>query len=287
MTKNENNSPHEMKSDAFNQKEKILQEADRMLSIIKNINRQGGITTQLQIAAACIELQHLDWYLYDTYYLKMINRDDFPDLLKLEKYIRSFRNVEQDFWNDRFGGHHNPKQREEDIEAISHLQEDVMLNNERLSKYDEEYLDSWKEIKTDIEMLSEIFSYLIRITIAEFDSIYQEIRGLKANTISRKRNIRNNFREFVLKKEQTEEIIRKLHRLIDNKVNTAAIRIINEAMWIDLISLPTAPSVKEEFPNITCDDSYVNRILDLQKPVKNGKVDEEKLNKIREKFEKE
>ena len=104
-----------MKSDAFNQKEKILQEADRMLSIIKNINRQGGITTQLQIAAACIELQHLDWYLYDTYYLKMINRDDFPDLLKLEKYIRSFRNVEQDFWNDRFGGHHNPKQREEDI----------------------------------------------------------------------------------------------------------------------------------------------------------------------------
>ena len=136
-------------------------------------------------------------------------------------------------------------------------------------------------------MLSEIFSYLIRITIAEFESIYQEIRGLKANTISRKRNIRNNFREFVLKKEQTEEIIRKLHRLIDNKVNTAAIRIINEAMWIDLISLPTAPSVKEEFPNITCDDSYVNRILDLQKPVKNGKVDEEKLNKIREKFEKE
>ena len=73
------------------------------------------------------------------------------------------------------------------------------------------------------------------------------------------------------------------------KKNTAAIQIIVEAMWIELIDKPSAPSVKEEFrDNITCADTYVNKILKLGevKPKKkNGIVDEERLDKIREEFE--
>ena len=57
-------------------------------------------------------------------------------------------------------------------------------------------------------------------------------------------------------------------------------------MWVDLIDKPSAPSVVDEFrDNITCADTYVNRILDPEKPKKNGKVDEDLLDKIREEFE--
>ena len=45
MIEKTNNNAIEMKSDVINQKEEFLQKADRMLSVIKNINRQGGITT--------------------------------------------------------------------------------------------------------------------------------------------------------------------------------------------------------------------------------------------------
>ncbi len=100
---------------------------------------------------------------------------------------------------------------------------------------------------------------------------------------------RNHFREYVKDSARTDEIIAKLHCLIGNKKNTEAIKVINKAMWIDWIFLPTAPSIKEEFDSITCDVSYVNRILDPNKPQKNSKegliVDEELLDKIREEFE--
>jgi hypothetical protein len=60
-------------------------------------------------------------------------------------------------------------------------------------------------------------------------------------------------------------------------------------MWVDLIDKPSAPSVVDEFrDNITCADTYVNRILkdgEVKPKKKNGKVDEELLDKIREEFE--
>lgn len=108
----------------------------------------------------------------------------------------------------------------------------------------------------------------------------------KANDAQRKvKQSRNQFHEFVKDSTRTDEIIAKLHCLIGNKRNTEAIKVINKAMWIDWIILPTAPSIKEEFDRITCADTYVNRILDPEKPKKNGKVDEDLLDKIREEFE--
>lgn len=112
----------------------------------------------------------------------------------------------------------------------------------------------------------------------------------KANGAQKKvKQSRNQFHEFVKDAARTDEIIAKLHCLIGNKRNTEAIKVINKAMWIDWISLPTAPSIKEEFDRITCADTYINRILDPNKPQKNSKdgliVDEELLEKIREEFE--
>lgn len=291
MIENTNKNTIEMKSDIINLKEEFLQKADRMLSVIKNINRQGGITTQLQMAAACIELQCFDWYLKDIYLEKVIDSNDFPGLPILEEYIRHFKDIEQDFWDDLYGGHQNTKQREEDIKIISYLEEEI-INNEHLRQYKEDYLDSWKELKTDIDMLSGIFNYLLRIVVSELDSIYQEIRKqeeeAKQNATSQKmRGPRNNFREYIKDKERTEEIIGKIHRLIGNKTNTAAADIFKEAMWIEWIERPTIPSIKAEFPTITCSPSPISKKLNEgeKKPQKGGKVDTELLDKIRKKFE--
>lgn len=292
MIKKTNNKTIEIKSDTMNLKEEILQKADRMLSVIKNINKQGGITTQLQMAAACIELQCFDWYLKDTYLEKVIDSKDFPDLPKLEEYIRLFKNVEQDFLDNLYGGHHDTKQQEEDIKIISYLEEEI-INNEHLRQYEEDYLDSWKELKTDIDMLSGILNYLLRIVVSELEGIYQEIRkqeeGAKHNATSQKmRELKNNIREYIKDKERTEEIIGKIHRLIGNKTNTAAVNIIKEAMWIEWIEKPSAPSVVDEFrDNITCADTYVSRKLKEgeEKPKKGGKLNTELLDKIRKKFE--
>ena len=291
MIENTNKNTIEMKSDIINLKEELLQKADRMLSVIKNINRQGGITTQLQMAAACIELQCFDWYLKDTYLEKVIDSNDFPGLPILEEYIRHFKDIEQDFWDDLYGGHQNTKQREEDINIISYLEEEI-INNEHLRQYKEDYLDSWKELKTDIDMLSGIFNYLLRIVVSELDSIYQEIRKqeeeAKHNATSQKmRGPRNNIREYIKDKERTEEIIGKIHRLIGNKTNTAAADIFKEAMWIEWIERPTIPSIKAEFPTITCSPSPISKKLNEgeKKPQKGGKVDTELLDKIRKKFE--
>ena len=290
MIENTNNNTIEMKSDVIDHKNEILQKADRMLSVIKNINRQGGITTQLQMAAACIELQCFDWYLKDTYFEKVIDINDFPDLPKLEAYIRLFKDIEQDFWDDLYGGHHNTKQREEDIKIISYLEEEI-INNEHLRQYEEDYLHSWIELKTDIDMLSGILNYLLRIVVSELEGTYQEIRKqeeeAKHNATSQKmREPKNNIREYIKDKERTEEIIGKIHRLIGNKKNTAAINIIKEAMWIGWIERPTASSIIQEFSdNITCSESYIIRLLKEAKPTRNGKIDEEKLDKIRKKFE--
>jgi len=112
-----------------------------------------------------------------------------------------------------------------------------------------------------------------------------EIQLSKKEETPKGHKLRNHFCEYIRNKEQTEEIIGKLHRLISNKKNTAAADIIKEAMWINLIDRPTIPSIKKEFPTITCSTTPISQKLNEALPTKNGKVDEELLGKIREKFE--
>lgn len=180
MTKNENKDILEITSEMHPQKDEILRRADRALSVINNINREGGIVTQLQMAAACIELQSFELYLLNTYNDNVIDRNDFPDLPTLEKYIRLFKNAESDLWDD-IVEHDYPEQREkqegEDQEVIFSLK-DLIVNTERLRKYEDcdDYLDSWKKIQTDIDMILNILYVVLRDIILDWESIFQIIR---------------------------------------------------------------------------------------------------------------
>lgn len=59
MDKTENNKIVDMETNVFKQK------ADSILFVIRNINRQGGIVTQLMMAAACIEVLKFVYFLQD------------------------------------------------------------------------------------------------------------------------------------------------------------------------------------------------------------------------------
>ena len=87
------------------------------------------------------------------------------------------------------------------------------------------------------------------------------------------------FREFVKVAEQTEEVMGKLHRLIGNKTNTDALKIIVEAMWLDMLDKPTSTSIYKEFSTITCSETIISKRLNEPKP----SVQKE-LDKIKKKF---
>ena len=287
-----------LKQDNMNEKKNIelfetnsnefRKKADRVLSVIKNINRQGGITTQLMMAAACIEIEYFYWYLLEiTHTGKEIDKNAFVKCSELVKYIRLFKDAEHDLFTTLL--YDNSKQREDDEEIISYLKEEIYSYKD-LSEYMDydDYLDSWKGLQTDHGMLCKMLYHIIQYTILGLEDTYQIIREpiATANTTSKKkRKTRNNFREFIRDKERTEEIMGKFHRLIGNKTNTLAADIIKEAKWIEWIDMPTIPSIKEEFPNITCSATPISRKLNEALPTKNGKVDTDLLDKIREKFE--
>jgi len=92
------------------------------------------------------------------------------------------------------------------------------------------------------------------------------------------------FQEFINPKEawRTEVIIQKLHRLIGNMTNTQALRIITKAVWIGWIGdtsekgkpiLPTATSILNEFPTITCSAQQISKILKEPRPTKNEEIE--------------
>ena len=102
MAINKTKEIFEETSNVLPQKDEIQQKASRALSVINNINLDGGIATQLQMAAACIELQSFELYLLNTYNDNTIDRNDFPDLPKLEEFIRLFKNARNDFYDNNF-----------------------------------------------------------------------------------------------------------------------------------------------------------------------------------------
>lgn len=88
------------------------------------------------------------------------------------------------------------------------------------------------------------------------------------------------FKEFVKDPFKTDFVIEKLHCLIGNKTNTDAIRVIRDAWWIGWLSKkPTATSIKEEFPTITCSATVISNVLTEHKPNENA------IEQIRRKYE--
>jgi len=279
------NEIFELKTDEFRKK------ADRILSVIKNINRQGGITSKLMMAAACIEVHSFEMYLLN---ISIMHREKGIGITsikmsEIEKYIRLFNDAYHDLFSSM--SYNNEEQEQNDADTIFDLVEEICCNK-RLSELVDhcEDLDSWKELRTDHDMLRTLLHTVIDGTVIALEDIYQIIRDPKysANQATQmKRRPRNDFREFIKDKEMTDEILEKIHRLMGNKINTAAADILKEAMWIDWIDRPTIPSVKAEFKNIKCSHTPIsNKIKEGErKPMKLGKVDKELLKNIKDKFE--
>ena len=83
-----------------------------------------------------------------------------------------------------------------------------------------------------------------------------------------------SFREFIKDAGQTEEIISKLHRLIGNKTNSDALKIIAKAMWIGWLDKPTASSIQREFSTIQCSAQQISKRLNEPKPTHVGMLEE-------------
>ena len=166
MDKIENDKTLEMGTNVFKQ------ETDRILSVIKGINGQGGIATQLMMAAVCIEVQKY------VYFLQNITHSEDRDirliginqkLSEIDMYIRSFKDVQYDLISSEV-----PKQREEELEIIRDLKERIFEGNEfrSLHQDDCDYLDSWAGLQTDIPILWRILYDSIKNVIFELDSLY-------------------------------------------------------------------------------------------------------------------
>ena len=143
-----------------------------------------------------------------------------------------------------------------------------------LQEYDKKHeKDNLKNI--NLSIIDEVEASLHPETQKRIHDSYMKSHGGKSSNKPIK-----TFREFVKDAQRTGEIIEKLHRLIGNKTNTEALKIITEAMWIDLLNRPTATSIKNEFATITCTPTIVSRCLNEPKPTR-----ETDIEKIKMKFE--
>ena len=286
MTNIESNDCFEIKAD------ELWQKADKMLLVVGNINRQGGIVTQLMMTAAFIELQSFWMYLLNiTHSEEKCVKKAFPNRSKLEKYIRHFKDSQYDV-----SVLDNPEQRIEDINVISNLKEEIWQGcYPRLDKYGDDIddlLNSWTEQKTEDysmrwQMLYDILYVSLSNVINEFESIVQIIRAKKDS--KERLEPTHYFREYIKDVTRTEEIIEKLHRLVDKKIiDSDALKIITRAMWIGWLyedPQPTPTSIKAEFPKIKCSDQHIYKCLKEAKPTKNGIVDVEEIERIRQEYE--
>ena len=146
--------------------------------------------------------------------------------------------------------------------------------------YDEntgEIIDKEKCYNTD--------NWISILTIAAILQVYDEFNKHNNAAVTNNYKPVKSFQEFIKDAHRTEEIIEKLHRLIGNKTNTEALRIITKAMWIDWIDRPSATSIKNEFPTITCSETIFSRCLNEAKPHKGGKINEDEIERIRKEYE--
>lgn len=104
------------------------------------------------------------------------------------------------------------------------------------------------------------------LKIASLLREYDERHNKSAKKNLKKSKTIKTFREFIVDAERTDEILEKLRRLIGNKTNTDALKIITRAMWIEWIERPTATSIKNEFPTIVCSNQMISKCLNEVKP---------------------
>ncbi len=148
------------------------QNADRILSVIKGINNQGGIATQLMMAAVCIEVHKF------LYFLKEITHSEKREkrliginqtLSDIDMYIRSFKDAQHDLICSE-----EPQQREEELNIIKEIKERILDGNEYRGLHHDECdnLDSLAGMKAGIPILRQILHDIIQNVILELDSLY-------------------------------------------------------------------------------------------------------------------
>lgn len=177
MTKNENNNAFNLKANVFRQK------TERVISVIKGLNCQGAIATQLMMAAASIEVQDFVIYLENlTHSEKDVAGEYLLNCSELDIYIRNIKDVRHDFSNGLYGNT-NPKQRDDELAIIQNLK-DRISEDEKLLKYEDytNYLDSWTKLQTDIDMLWSLLYDTINRAVLELESLYYIIREETAET---------------------------------------------------------------------------------------------------------
>lgn len=196
----------------------------------------------------------------------LINEWPSPKTLKIRKYLEKVHEKCVGMWMDTL------------IEDLVYYAVDVDYIYDR--RYTQRQLQ--RTIKTVI--LDTIIEMECALRLTKKANLTEKTSKMRGK-YKKSRRIKS-FREFVKDAERTDEIIEKLHRLIGNKTNSNALRIIARAWWIEwLDDRPTATSIKEEFPTITCSDQHISNCLSEVQPSKNGKVDEEAIEGIRREYE--
>ncbi len=193
-------------------------------------------------------------------------RDCFPSLLE------QFRNSEK--------GKNFIKAWERDLDGSRDYLTASMEKSAELSPWVHKYLHI-RENESVIEQLfyDEVSGLMLNneeyyntnnwisiLKIATLLREYDERHSKPAKKVSKKSKKIKTFREFIVDAERTNEIVEKLHRLIGNKTNTDALKIITRAMWIEWIERPTATSIKNEFPTIVCSNQMISKCLNEAKP---------------------
>ncbi len=193
-------------------------------------------------------------------------KDCFPSLLE------QFRNSEK--------GKNFVKAWERDFECSRDYLIASMEKSSELSPWVHRYLHI-RENESVIEQLfyDEVSGFMLNdeeyyntnnwisiLKIATLLHEYDERHSKPAKKVSKKSKTIKTFREFIVDSERTNEIVEKLHRLIGNKTNTDALKIITRAMWIEWIERPTATSIKNEFPTIVCSNQMISKCLNEVKP---------------------
>jgi len=177
MTKIENNNAINQKANVFRQK------TERIISVIKDLNCQGAIVTQLTMAAAIIEVQEYEIYIEMlTHSEQDITKALTLSCSELDIYIRKIKDAQHDFSNSLYGNN-NPKQRDDELAIIQNLK-DRISEDEKLLKYEDftDCLDSWTKLQTDIDMLWSLLYDTISRAVLELESLYYIIREKTAET---------------------------------------------------------------------------------------------------------
>lgn len=199
----------------------------------------------------------------ETYQLYESHRGMLESLNNCESYTED--DLPRTFFKDLFLTHYKGEQRD----AEGNLTEVFVDVKRNTSVEGKSGWERWLDLLTVISLIRE----------------YEQKKQPTTSNATKHKKIKT-FQEFIKDATRTEEIIKKMHHLIGNKQNGRALKIITRAWWIEwLDDKPSASSIRAEFKSITCRDQYISKCLKEPKPTKNGKVDEEEIERIRQEYE--